>query len=117
MATKMSAAARETKNRFWGPLSERLVNTAMMTRILPTIVKTIIRVMAVANAAVASGEYGASLSKLWLQVGEEVPPVLLMLLPGRPAPAKHAVSMTAKARPPTCKWTAPLKPQANSCLF
>lgn len=101
VATKMSAAARETKNRFWGPLSERLVNTAMMTRILPTIVKRIIRVMAVANAAVASGVYGESLSKLWLQVGDEVPPVLLMLMPGRPALAEQALSMTAKAPPLT----------------
>lgn len=51
----MSAAARETKKRFWGPLSERLVKTAMMTRILPTIVKRIINVMAVAKVAVTSG--------------------------------------------------------------
>lgn len=95
----MSAAASETKKRFWGPLSERLVKTAMMTKILPTIVKRIISVMAVAKIAVASGEYGASFIILWLQVGEDVPPVPLMLWPGRPVPAKHALSMTANALP------------------
>lgn len=94
----MSAAARETKKRFWGPLSKRLVKTAMMTRILPTIVKTIINVMAVANTAVASGVYGGSFIMLWLQVGEEVPPVPLMLWPCRSVLVEHALAMTAKAR-------------------
>lgn len=55
--------------------------------------------MAVAKIAVASGEYGASFIILWLQVGEDVPPVMLMLWPGRPVPAKHALSMTANALP------------------
>lgn len=95
VATKISAAARETKKRFWGPLSERLVKTAMMTRILPTIVKIIISVMAVAKAAVASGVYGGGFNILWLQVGEDVPPVPLMLWPCRLVPAKHALAMTA----------------------
>lgn len=95
----MSAAARETKKRFWGPLSDRLVKTAMMTRILPTIVISIINVIAVAKTAVASGEYGASFIMLWLQVGEDVPPVPFVW-PGRPTATGHGLSMAANAKGP-----------------
>lgn len=56
VATRMSAAASDTKKRFCGPRRDRLVKTAMMTMMFPTMVKTTIRVMAVAKAAVASGE-------------------------------------------------------------
>lgn len=52
--------------------------------------------MAVAKAAVASGEYGASFIMLWLQVGEDVPPVPLVW-PGRPTATGHGLSMTANA--------------------
>lgn len=38
VATKISAEAKETKNRFWGARSARLVNTATTTRAFPTIV-------------------------------------------------------------------------------
>ncbi len=52
--------------------------------------------MAVAKVAVTSGVYGGSFIMLWLQVGEDVPPVPLMLRPCRPVPVEHA--MTAKGR-------------------
>uniref|UniRef100_A0A8C2YGV1 Uncharacterized protein n=1 Tax=Coturnix japonica TaxID=93934 RepID=A0A8C2YGV1_COTJA len=41
VATRMSAEARDTRKRFWGALSARLVKTAMMTRTLPKTVKSL----------------------------------------------------------------------------
>lgn len=88
VATRMSAAANDTRKRFCGPLRERLVSTAMMTRMFPTMVKRIMSVIAVAKAAVASGEYGDEFM-LSLEVDVvlplmfwSIPKVLVIALPG-----------------------------------
>lgn len=86
----MSAAARETKKRFCGPLRDRLVSTAIMTKMLPTIVMRIMSVIAVAKAAVASGVYGGS-----LMLRLAIVPAPLPLLPERLSSREHALSMTA----------------------
>lgn len=77
VATRMSAAANETRKRFCGPLRERLVKTAMMTSMFPTMVKRIMRVIAVAKAAIASGEYEGDFM-LSLEVEDKAAVVPLM---------------------------------------
>lgn len=61
-----------------------------MTITLPTIVKTTMSVMAVANAAVASGEYGANFSMLWLQGADGTPLMVLLFQPV--SSTEHALS-------------------------
>lgn len=68
VATRISAAASDTRKRFCAPCRDREVRTAMMTRMFPTIVMIIMEVMAMAKAAVACGVYGGILP-LWLDGG------------------------------------------------
>lgn len=58
VATKMSADARDTRNRFCGAFRARLVNTATTTRTLPTTVPSIMMVTTSTMQTDATCEWG-----------------------------------------------------------
>lgn len=58
VATRMSAEASDTRKRFWGALSARLVNTAMMTSTLPNTVSSMSRPARHTSVSVTCREYG-----------------------------------------------------------
>lgn len=73
----MSAVAKETKNRFWGAFSARLVNTAITTRTLPTTVNKIRQLTSAARLAIVAKVYGLSDEEFKLKTGNVSTPLEL----------------------------------------
>ncbi|TNN62137.1 hypothetical protein EYF80_027627 [Liparis tanakae] len=66
VATKMSADAKDTKNKFCGALRARLVNTAMTTSTLPNTVSEIMIPTSTLSGRATRRLYGAASGRLWL---------------------------------------------------
>ena len=101
VATRISAEARDTRNRFWGARRARLVNTATTTNTFPT---TVPRMMTVTSKTIAvdahlecggagyCGEEGA----VWLKPSKEEFCTDTVVMKGGPAAVMSILAIPSR---------------------